>query len=238
MRKPLLRHWQPEVRRITSAGFQSAPENQARVQSKGEKSRQVILGAALECIAKNGLHRLTHRSIAAQAGVPVSLTTYFFSSLDDLIAQAFDHFVLQTVEHNNSLLRNAAEYIDAIPLSERNIPAVRRQIHAKISRMIVDFIMDGVALNSTIGAVEVNFFYLYQRDASLQQRVSMHHDRVRDGIADVMRQLLLEHADTDASLLLGTIHRLEFDCINNAKTPSRKRVVAEIERLLSLILGV
>lgn len=53
----------------------------------GRKER--ILDAALEVIADAGVHRTTHRRIAAKAGVPLGSVTYYFEGMDDLLAQAF-----------------------------------------------------------------------------------------------------------------------------------------------------
>lgn len=49
-----------------------------------------MLEAAIEVIAEKGVGGATHRAIAARAGMPLSTTSYFFSSLDDLIAAALD----------------------------------------------------------------------------------------------------------------------------------------------------
>ncbi|EGX55790.1 TetR family transcriptional regulator [Streptomyces zinciresistens K42] len=53
----------------------------------GRKER--ILDAALDVIARSGVHGTTHRRIAARAQVPLGSLTYYFAGLDDLLAQAF-----------------------------------------------------------------------------------------------------------------------------------------------------
>jgi DNA-binding transcriptional regulator YbjK len=49
-----------------------------------------ILRAALEVIASEGMHAASFRRIAAQAGVPLGSTTYYFSDLETLIVSAFE----------------------------------------------------------------------------------------------------------------------------------------------------
>ena len=56
--------------------------------ASGQARRAALLEAAVEVIAEQGVAGATHRSIAARAGMPTSTTSYFFSSLDDLIAAA------------------------------------------------------------------------------------------------------------------------------------------------------
>lgn len=56
--------------------------------ASGRARRAALLDAAVLVIAEQGVAGATHRSIAARAGMPTSTTSYFFSSLDDLIAAA------------------------------------------------------------------------------------------------------------------------------------------------------
>ena len=47
-----------------------------------------IARAAIDVVADRGVEGLTHRLVAARAGVPLGSTTYYFKSLDDLLAAA------------------------------------------------------------------------------------------------------------------------------------------------------
>jgi TetR/AcrR family transcriptional regulator, regulator of biofilm formation and stress response len=51
--------------------------------------RARIIKAAQVVIATNGVTGTTHRSVAAEADVPLGSTTYHFASLDDLVTEAF-----------------------------------------------------------------------------------------------------------------------------------------------------
>lgn len=53
-----------------------------------EARRQQIVAAAVRAIVEVGLGNVTHRRIAALAGVPLGSTTYYFPTLDDLVAAA------------------------------------------------------------------------------------------------------------------------------------------------------
>ncbi len=56
--------------------------------ASGQARRAALLEAAVEVVADQGVAGATHRSIAARAGMSTSTTSYFFSSLDELIAAA------------------------------------------------------------------------------------------------------------------------------------------------------
>ena len=58
--------------------------------ASGQARRAALLDAAVEVIAERGVAGATHRSVAARAGMPTSTTSYFFSSLDDLLAAALE----------------------------------------------------------------------------------------------------------------------------------------------------
>ncbi|NYI99121.1 DNA-binding transcriptional regulator YbjK [Streptomonospora nanhaiensis] len=50
--------------------------------------RRAIIEAAADLIAEQGAVDLTHRRVAARAGVPLGATTYYFSSLEELSTEA------------------------------------------------------------------------------------------------------------------------------------------------------
>lgn len=51
---------------------------------RGVERRATILRAAVEVVARGGAGALTHRAVAAQAGVSLASITYHFPSVDDL----------------------------------------------------------------------------------------------------------------------------------------------------------
>lgn len=54
---------------------------------RGEARREAILRATLAVIAAHGTDGVTHRAVAAEAGVPLSATTYWFSSREELLEE-------------------------------------------------------------------------------------------------------------------------------------------------------
>ncbi|QUH00570.1 TetR family transcriptional regulator [Saccharopolyspora erythraea] len=55
---------------------------------KDPARRERIARAAISVVAERGIEKLTHRAVAAAAGVPLGSTTYYFANLDDLLAEA------------------------------------------------------------------------------------------------------------------------------------------------------
>jgi len=61
------------------------------VTPKGERRRYALISAAAELLREGGFDAVGHRAVARRAGLPLASTTYYFSSLDDLIVSAVEH---------------------------------------------------------------------------------------------------------------------------------------------------
>jgi DNA-binding transcriptional regulator YbjK len=61
------------------------------VTPKGERRRYALVSAAADLLCEGGFEAVRHRAVARRAGLPLASTTYYFSSLDDLIASAVNH---------------------------------------------------------------------------------------------------------------------------------------------------
>lgn len=57
---------------------------------KGERRRRALVAAAAELLLEGGFDAVRHRSVASRADLPLASTTYYFESLDDLIARAVE----------------------------------------------------------------------------------------------------------------------------------------------------
>ncbi|MER7000799.1 TetR family transcriptional regulator [Streptomyces sp. NPDC000410] len=60
----------------------------ARGRRYDPERRQRIIDAAIRVIARAGIAGLSHRTVAAEADVPLGSTTYHFASLDELLVAA------------------------------------------------------------------------------------------------------------------------------------------------------
>lgn len=63
----------------------------AAVTPKGERRRYALVRAAAELLCEGGFEAVRHRAVADRAGIPLASTTYYFSSLDELIENAVEY---------------------------------------------------------------------------------------------------------------------------------------------------
>src|SRR3954470_10113115 len=76
---------------------------------RGEQRRAELLDAAIHLIGAQGLDAVTHRAVAAEAGVPAASTSYYFRSKDDLIDEALNSLATREI----ALLRQRREALGA-----------------------------------------------------------------------------------------------------------------------------
>jgi DNA-binding transcriptional regulator YbjK len=65
---------------------------------RGELRRGELLKAAIELIGAHGMDAVTHRAVAAAAGVPASSASYYFRSKDELIDEALRTLAEREIE--------------------------------------------------------------------------------------------------------------------------------------------
>ncbi|NLU74734.1 TetR family transcriptional regulator [Streptomyces sp. HNM0575] len=62
----------------------------ARARRYDPERRRRIIEAAIRIVELKGIAALSHRTVAAEAGVPLGSTTYHFAGLDDLLVAALE----------------------------------------------------------------------------------------------------------------------------------------------------
>ncbi|MCG7286846.1 hypothetical protein MHY85_12785 [Cellulomonas sp. ACRRI] len=75
--------------------------------AKGERRRAELARAAADLVREEGPAALSHRAVAARAGLSLSATTYYYAGLDDLAAAAGTALVDDWVAHAEGALRRA-----------------------------------------------------------------------------------------------------------------------------------
>lgn len=88
---------------------------------RGEARRAHILEAALRIVAATGPDALTHRRVAEEAGVPLAATTYWFTSKEELVAEAYG----LAAERDVMRIREVAEEVERDGLASGDDLAAR-----------------------------------------------------------------------------------------------------------------
>lgn len=76
---------------------------------KGERRRQALVAAAAQLLVEGGFDAVRHRAVAERAGLPLASTTYYFSSLEDLISAAVEHNAREELTAGRARLADLSE---------------------------------------------------------------------------------------------------------------------------------
>ena len=182
---------------------------------KGEKTRQKILAATLRVIASDGVRGTTHRAIAKEAGVQLSLTTYYFKDLNELISLAFQAFMESDYGALTRQWQKAFRYLDQFSPEALQDEETRRRIVDYCTKRILDHVRLGLTEHPEGLAVEHHFFYEALNDPVLQELSELHRRRLLQPIVRFCEYFNTEDPETDANLLLGTITRLEYEALSS-----------------------
>lgn len=106
--------------------------------------RAAILDAATELICEKGASSLTHRAVAARAGVAVGSTTQYFDSIDDLRDEALRVLADETEEE----LAEIADLLDGA-----SGPAEITGVIATCARIVEDFLHENRQVRANIAMI-------------------------------------------------------------------------------------
>jgi DNA-binding transcriptional regulator YbjK len=76
--------------------------------TKGERRRHELVTAAAALLRSGGFEAVRHRAVAERAGLPLASTTYYFSSLEELVTAAVERT-------GRDELAEVREQFDALP---------------------------------------------------------------------------------------------------------------------------
>ncbi|MBF6209483.1 TetR family transcriptional regulator [Nocardia puris] len=99
--------------------------NPARRKRDPEGRRALLIATAAELIVEVGADALTHRLVAARAGVPLGSTTQYFATLDDLRQAALHHLA-------TDIDGGLARFRDALAAEGDPLAAVAEAVHAAV----------------------------------------------------------------------------------------------------------
>ena len=130
-------------------------------QNRSRARRDELLAAAIELFAEGGSRAITHRAVAARAGLPPASTTYYFETIDDLIREALGAHVdqwttdltkLTNVEFDADVsIDDAAAFVTAV-FAERGPEVAALELSIYLAAARVPELRDNAA--EALGALE------------------------------------------------------------------------------------
>lgn len=201
--------------------------------SRGKRTREALLDAAIKVIARDGLEAASHRAVAKAVGASPALTTYYFSSRADLVLRAFEHHVARGLPVIDALWQKAFLILDEC---DGGLPA--HEGVRKLATLAANFLCLPENRQREEVAFELAFFYQPRLEPELAELVRAYRAQMWQPALAFCQRCKSQHPETDADLLMGLIARLEFEQLSRTIDVSVERAAAQLERLVSMIMGL
>ena len=221
---------------MTSQQPPKPAESKAPALSKGEKTRLNILHATLRVIASAGRRGVTHRAVAREAGGSLSLTTYYFKDLSELLIEAFR---LHKEELYQALQPNLLAYQVEIELLQQYRSAGDREGEQRTIDKIVDqlseFVQQQVEKGTQGLVVEMSFFFDMHMPENFRRIAFQLRQRFVDDLAQLCDSIGSDDPVADAEIIIGSIQRLQYEALSVPDYTPPEKVRHQVRRLLRLL---
>ena len=203
-----------------------------------EQRRQEILDAAMRIVVRDGVRAVRHRAVAAEAGVPLSATTYYFKDIDDLLTDTFAQYVERSAAfmaklwaNNEGLLREMVAYGDGSAGS-------RSQLADDIARMTADYVQHQLDSRRDYLMAEQAFRQEALLNPRLAELVRSHQQILLHGTCQFFQVLGSREPQQDAKVLTAIISRMEYQGLLGSAEPLTGEEMLEIlKRYMHLVLA-
>ena len=161
--------------------------------ARGERRRSALVDAARAILEAEGLAAVTHRAVAARAGLPLAATTYYFASRDELVEEALRRLA-------DDHLARARALVETLPPP----PAGPERLAAALVQIVIPLSQAGRA-----GILTTYERYVQAgREPRLRPLVRAWNAELTDLLRDVLRRHGYSHSEGQPRLVLAAIDGL------------------------------
>ena len=203
-----------------------------------ELRRQAILDAAMRIVVRDGVRGVRHRAVAAEAGVPLSATTYYFKDIDDLLSDAFAQYVERSAVFMAKLWSNTEDLLRDLIARGDGSPQARVELADEIARLTADYVMHQLHTRRDHLVAEQAFRQEALLNPRLAELVRAHQDILLQGGRQMLEVLGSREPLQDAQVLTAIIGRMEYQGLLASTHPDADReMLGILTRFMQWVLG-
>ncbi|MCL1059863.1 TetR family transcriptional regulator [Shewanella gelidimarina] len=179
--------------------------------SDGQSRRIEILEATLRLIVTEGVRGVRHRAVAAEAGVPLASTTYYFKDIKDLISDALTFFAEKTLWMNKALEEQSYELLNNMAQVSQSLS--KEALQALIVESLAEFLCGHIREQLTHPddrILENAFHEEALRNPQLATSITLLDETLLQSIKTFFSALGSQTAYEDAHQILAIIRLLEY----------------------------
>jgi DNA-binding transcriptional regulator YbjK len=175
-----------------------------------EQRRQAILEASLNIIVRDGIRAVRHRSVAREAGVPLSATTYYFKDLSDLIADTFALFAERAIkEVVEPFKEQAFGLMSQFSRDSLKNPQERGRLVQLLAQLMGAFIVDELQNRRDHIVAEQAFIQEAVLDPRLREMADMYLAQHVETLTMACELFGCKHPKLDGELIFSTFLTIE-----------------------------
>jgi len=202
--------------------------------SKGEQTRLLILQSATEVLAKNGIKGTTHRAIANHANIQLSLTTYYFKDIQELVHQAFTLCSSQITANTSLAWQPAIDLLSDINKSDLRKVSEKEKLREKLSNMVSQQILKRIVNAQVELTVQQLLFTEVQISPQLHALAEVHRASLLAPFKRICEFLNSPTPNIDAEIMLMVFSQLEY---RNIHLPSEEIAYVNIQTMVNRVIG-
>lgn len=203
-----------------------------------EQRRQQILDAAMRIVVRDGVRGVRHRAVAAEAGVPLSATTYYFKDIQDLLADTFAQYVERSAAYMAKLWTNTEGVLRQLLAQGDGSPQARAQLADEVARMLADYVLRQLNNRRDFLMAEQAFRQEALLCRRLAELVQAHEQILLHGARQILQVVGSRHPEQDAQMLTAIIEQMEYQgLLEDANARADEQMLAILVRYLQMVLA-
>ncbi len=207
--------------------------------SKGEQTRNQILNAAIEVLAQQGIKGTTHRAIASHAQLQLSLTTYYFKDIKELVHEAFLLSSTRTISRVGGAWFQAFELLNSYSKAELKKLSTRQALAQPLSKLASDYLVNKIIDHPVELAVEQLLFTEIQTTPQLRELANSHRDALLAPFSQLCQYFNKTTAELDADIMLTIFTQLEYrNLVVDVASLDTDHIHQTVTRIVNWILQV
>lgn len=202
--------------------------------SKGEQTRLLILQSATEVLAKNGIKGTTHRAIANHANIQLSLTTYYFKDIQELVHQAFILCSSQITAKISLAWQPAVDLLTSVNKTTLRKVSEKENLRCKLSEMATQYLVKRIISSPVELAVEQLLFTEVQVSPKLLALANMHRATLLTPFIRLCKFFNSRDPQINADIMLTVFTQLEY---RNLSLPTEQLDTENIHAVVHRVIG-
>lgn len=206
--------------------------------SKGEITREKILIAAIEILALNGIKGTTHRAIASHAELQLSLTTYYFKDIQELIHQAFRLNSNRILFRADTLLKENISAISKIEKKELRKTAVKEKLCQHLSKVTTEKLIENIKHQAISIAVEQLMLTEIQITPELRSLIQEHESTQLVPYQQLCQFFNKVDPELDAKIMYTQFSQLQYGQLTKQINIDNKLIEQTTHRIFTWVMSL